>query len=73
MGIHYKYIDILQLGQYSNVHPWACLMYDKHTYPGQNMDTRIAEVLRDVQLIQSVISANRPWLKALLGNTAGPK
>ena len=55
-------------------------MYDKHSYPGQNMDTRIAkqdnniaEILKDVELIQSVISANHPWLKALLGNMAGPK
>ena len=47
-----------------------------HFYPGQNIaeqDKNIADILKNVELIQTVVMAHHPWLKALLGNTAAPK
>ena len=53
---------------------WSCSSLgmasdNNHSYPGRNM----AEILKNIQLIQSVVTAHRPWLKTILGNTSGPK
>ena len=78
MGIHYKYIDILQLLSFLvNTQMFMPSDIINHSYPGQNMDTQIAEqerkmaeMVKNVEVIQSVVTAHLPWLKALLGNTA---
>ena len=47
-----------------------------HFYPGQNIaeqDKNIADILKNVELIQTVVSAHLPGLKTILGNTAEAK
>ena len=70
-------VDILQCF----IIPWSCsssgrASENNHSYPAKNMDKRIAEqekniaeILKNLQLIQSVVTAHHPRL----GNTTGPK
>ena len=78
MGIQYLYSSmVLSL----LVNTWQVLFLlggrasdNNRSYPGKNMDKRIAEqdkniaeIVKNVQLIQTVVTAHLPGLKTILG------
>ena len=80
MGIQYLYSSmVLSL----LVNTWQALFLlgvrasdsdNNRSYPGKNMDKRIAEqdkniaeIVKNVQLIQTVVTAHLPGLKTILG------